>query len=102
MQAAGLTPDTICRSIDKSIIQYLPNDRERGEVIRVLRRMLKNAATDSTGTIESDEMEDAGHSSPPRRGGRGSLTLRPAASVGYNSGWKKKSSRNVRSVREAA
>jgi hypothetical protein len=64
MQAAGLTPDSICRSIDRSIIPDLPNDRERGDVIRILRRMLKHSATKATGTIETSGMEDTEHSIP--------------------------------------
>jgi hypothetical protein len=45
MVAGGLTPDTICRSIDEALKADLPSDRERGEVIRVLRRTLKKELT---------------------------------------------------------
>lgn len=45
MTSAGLTPDTICRSIDRALIPDLPNDSERGEVIRVLRRMVKKESS---------------------------------------------------------
>jgi hypothetical protein len=45
MMAAGLTPDTICRSIDEALKVDLPSDRERGNVIRVLRRTLKKELT---------------------------------------------------------
>jgi hypothetical protein len=63
MMAAGLTPDTICRSIDEALKVDLPSDRERGDVIRVLRRTLK---AERTGRSTASGREDAEHSIPAK------------------------------------
>jgi hypothetical protein len=61
MLAGGLSINTICQSIDKALVQYLPNDMERGGVIRILRRMLKH---ERTGTSTTSGREDKGHLIP--------------------------------------
>jgi hypothetical protein len=61
MAAGGLTVDTICRSIDEALKADLPSERERGAVIRILRRMLKHEAHSGP---ETSGMEDAEHLIP--------------------------------------
>jgi hypothetical protein len=63
MRSGGLTPDTICRSIDEALRADLPSERERADVIRTLRRCLK---IEATGTIETSGMEDTRHSIPAK------------------------------------
>jgi hypothetical protein len=50
MQSADLGVDTICRVVEDALKADLPDDAERADVIRVLRRVLKH----ERGTIEGD------------------------------------------------
>ncbi len=61
MQGAGLVPSTVARVVEGALIQFIPSERMRGEIIRIIRRTLKH---EGTGTIEISGMEDAGHFVP--------------------------------------